>query len=74
MLTLTLATPDQVALFSSRGHESDADPNPDLNWNQVTLPASRGHESEADALGLQLVVRACRDPRKAIEAHQTLAA
>ena len=39
----------------------------------VTLPSSRGHESEADALGLQLVVRACRDPRKAIEAHQTLA-
>jgi len=40
----------------------------------ITLPASRGHESEADALGLELVVRACRDPRKAIRAHETLAA
>jgi Zn-dependent protease with chaperone function len=39
----------------------------------LTLPASRGHESEADALGLQLVTRACRDPRKAIQAHATLA-
>lgn len=39
-----------------------------------TLPTSRGHEREADALGLQLVVRACRDPRKAIQAHKTLAA
>jgi Zn-dependent protease with chaperone function len=40
----------------------------------MMLPSSRGHESEADALGLQLVVRACRDPHKAIQAHKTLAA
>ena len=40
----------------------------------LQLPSSRSHESEADALGLQLVVRACRDPREAIKAHETLAA
>ena len=39
----------------------------------ITLPSSRGHESEADTLGLQLVVRACRDPQLAIKAHATLA-
>ncbi len=39
----------------------------------MTLPASRSHESEADTLGLQLAVRACRDPRKAIKAHKDLA-
>lgn len=37
------------------------------------LPSSRGHESEADALGLQLVTRACREPREAIQAHEVLA-
>jgi predicted Zn-dependent protease len=36
-------------------------------------PSSREHEFEADQLGLQLVVRACRDPREAIRAHEVLA-
>ena len=39
----------------------------------LELPNSRSHESEADAMGLQLVVRACRDPREAIKAHEVLA-
>jgi len=39
----------------------------------LQLPSSRGHETEADALGLQLVVRACRNPKEAIKAHEVLA-
>jgi len=39
----------------------------------LQLPTSRGHEHEADALGLQLVTRACRNPREAIKAHAVLA-
>ena len=39
----------------------------------VEAPASREHEHEADALGLQMVVRACRNPREAIKAHEVLA-
>ena len=39
----------------------------------VEAPAGREHEHEADALGLQMVVRACRNPREAIKAHEVLA-
>eukprot|EP00316_Scyphosphaera_apsteinii_P006003 CAMPEP_0119322298 /NCGR_PEP_ID=MMETSP1333-20130426/57768_1 /TAXON_ID=418940 /ORGANISM="Scyphosphaera apsteinii, Strain RCC1455" /LENGTH=277 /DNA_ID=CAMNT_0007329489 /DNA_START=211 /DNA_END=1044 /DNA_ORIENTATION=+ len=39
----------------------------------VAMPMSRRHEREADGLGLMLVARACRDPRSAIVAHETLA-
>ena len=37
----------------------------------VEAPASREHEHEADAL--LDVVRACRNPREAIKAHEVLA-
>ena len=39
----------------------------------LELPYSRSHETEADALGLQLLVRACRNPREGIKAHEALA-
>ena len=38
----------------------------------MQYPFSRTHEREADALGLQLVTRACRNPRQAIRAHEKL--
>ena len=40
----------------------------------VVAPISRQHEVEADALGLMLVARTCRDPSRAISAHEALAA
>lgn len=43
-----------------------------FSWG-VTMPSSRSHESEADALGLELITRACHDPRQAIKAHEALA-
>jgi len=39
----------------------------------VALPISRRNELEADSLGLELVARACRDPERAIKAHERLA-
>ena len=38
----------------------------------AVLPQSRQHEHEADQLGLQLVARTCRDPKKAAKAHERL--
>ena len=44
-----------------------------LYWFVVSrVPQSRQHEHEADELGLQLVARTCRDPKKAATAHQRL--
>jgi predicted Zn-dependent protease len=39
----------------------------------VLLPFSRAHESEADLIGLELVVRACFDPREAPELWKRMA-
>jgi len=40
----------------------------------VQLPLSRQHENEADVLGLMLTARACREPLRALKAHEQLAA
>lgn len=39
----------------------------------VLLPFSRAHESEADIIGLELVVRACFDPREAPKLWERMA-
>lgn len=69
---LVMATVDPTGLVSFLAVELGA--MSALLSVTMALPSSRSHESEADALALQLVVRACRDPAVAIQAHETLGA
>jgi len=71
MQILLLSTVDPTGLFSLLFELPFASA---LFSAAVSSPLSRQHERDADALGLTLVARACRDPSKAIRAHEQLAA